>query len=247
MKTQTTARREDGQVGLAAALRESIRAIHAQAERSGIVSDVLRGRATRFGYALLLRNLLPAYQEMERGLDRHRQTPGVGAFARRELYRVEALERDIEGLCGVAWSTELPLLPEGQCYAARVAAAANGCGARLIAHAYVRYLGDLSGGQILKRLLSRSLGLGPETLGFYDFPGIVDIDAFKSSWRGDLDRAGPFIGNMDVVTVEANVAFALNIDVSNAVQRATRRAGDSSTQSATGGHSRIPFVRVRPC
>jgi len=76
LKTQTTARREDGQVGLAAALRESIRAIHAQAERSGIVSDVLRGRATRFGYALLLRNLLPASQEMERGLDRHGQIPG---------------------------------------------------------------------------------------------------------------------------------------------------------------------------
>jgi heme oxygenase len=35
--------------------------------------------------------------------------------------------------------------------------AAEGDGTRLIAHAYTRYLGDLSGGQILQRLLARSL------------------------------------------------------------------------------------------
>ena len=47
---------------------------------------------------------------------------------------------------------------------------------RLIAHAYVRYLGDLSGGRIVGRILARSPGLGPEALSFYDFPGIADPD-----------------------------------------------------------------------
>ena len=55
------------------------KALHVEAERSGIIRELLRGSATRDGYILLLRNLLPAYQAMEKGLARHIKTPGLGA------------------------------------------------------------------------------------------------------------------------------------------------------------------------
>jgi len=48
------------------------KALHVEAERTGIIRDLLRGEATREGYVLLLRNLLPAYRAMEQGLVRHR-------------------------------------------------------------------------------------------------------------------------------------------------------------------------------
>jgi hypothetical protein len=58
----------------------------------------------------------------------------------------------------------LTLFPEGERYAQTIAAAANDGGVRLIAHVYVRYFGDLSGGLIMKELLIKSLGLNQETL-----------------------------------------------------------------------------------
>jgi heme oxygenase len=198
---------------LAAALRARTAALHVQAERSGIVADILRGRASRAGYARLLRNLLPAYQAMEAGLDRHRLSPGLRWFARPEMYRAAAIAADLSALGGAP-----ALLPAGAAYAARIAACD---GPRLIGHAYARYLGDLSGGQVLKRLLARTLGLGAEGTSFYDFPEIADMDAFKRDFRAGLDRAGAEIGDVTPVLDEAAEAFRLNIAVSEAVQAAS--------------------------
>ena len=46
----------------------------------------------------------------------------------------------------------------------------------LVAHAYTRYLGDLSGGQILKKIAQRGMGLqGSEGLAFYEFDKIEKV------------------------------------------------------------------------
>jgi heme oxygenase len=106
--------------GFARALRERTQVLHTRAERSGIINDTLRGKASRYGYAMLLRNLLPAYQEMEAGLEWHRQSRGVRAFARREVYRARALEAELKGLYGAAWAQSLSLLPAGEQYRLRI-------------------------------------------------------------------------------------------------------------------------------
>lgn len=206
--------------GLADALRDRTHSLHVEAERSGFVREILQGRASQRGYALLLRNLLPAYRQLERGLARHRLTPGVRAVAQPAVYRTRALEADLQGLGGRAWSQALPLLPAGDRYARRVAAAANGDGSRLIAHAYVRYLADLNGGQVLKRMLARSLDLEPCTLAFHDFPLIDDLQRFKVDYRQAFDRAALEIVDIEAVVDEAAVAFRLNIEVSEAILEA---------------------------
>ena len=196
-------------------------ALHARAERTGLVSAMLAGNASRDGYVLLLRNLLPAYQEIERGLDTHRQT--MDGLARPEMYRGTAIEADLAALGGADWRDRLTLLPAAARYAHRVAVAARGDGMRLIAHAYVRYLGDLSGGQMLKRLLARTLGLPTGALAFHEFPAIPDLIAFKTGVRAALDRMGHEIGDTTGVVEEAAVAFRLNIHVSEAAQLAVER------------------------
>ena len=72
---------------LLGALRERTRNLHMLAERSGMIADILQGRATREGYALLLRNLLPVYQTLEQQLARHVGTQPVGPVVRPELER----------------------------------------------------------------------------------------------------------------------------------------------------------------
>lgn len=212
-----TTQRVANSTGLVEAMRERTRMLHVQAERTGAVRSVLRGVASRREYALLLRNLLPAYQELERGLERHRALPLVRPVARPELYRTVALTADIERLEGRERADALPLMAAGERYAAHLRNVSDGRGELLVAHAYVRYFGDLSGGQILRGVLARTLGLTPEELQFYSFPAIRDGDAFKEELRAAIDRAaGPGRAIID----EAVRAFELNIDVSEAVHQA---------------------------
>jgi heme oxygenase len=201
------------------ALYFSTKTLHAEAERSGIIRELLRGQASRADYILLQRNLLPAYQALELALDRHRDKAALAGLAAYRLDRAPALEADLNALCHGDLSA-VPLLPAGKAYAERIGACAEGDGARLIAHAYTRYLGDLSGGQILKRLLAASPGLQPSELSFYDFPAYPDLDALKSGYRHAIDRAGRLADSPQLIVDEGAVAFTLNIELSCAVKLA---------------------------
>jgi len=204
---------------LSSVLKEETHRLHVQAERTGIVADMLRGCASRSSYALYLRNLWPAYQQLELGLERHRLTAAVGELALGEVYRSSALDADLTWLWGDDWASGLALLPAGRRYADRVAAAADGAGEALIGHAYVRYFGDLNGGQALKRLLAKSLDLPAECLSFYDFPTIDDLGAFRRSYREALDRSAGRVLRREAVIEAALEAFAINIEISEAVRR----------------------------
>jgi heme oxygenase (biliverdin-producing, ferredoxin) len=217
-KGTTAVTADDPSPPIVTALYLRTKTLHVEAERTGIIRDLLRGEATREGYALLLRNLLPAYQAMEQGLARHRGSPALDRLIDFRLDRATALEADLVALCGERWSQGIPLLAEGERYARRIDKAAEGDGTRLIAHAYTRYLGDLSGGQILQRLLARSLGLQPSELSFYSFSRFSDIDALKADYRQALDSAGALAADPQALIEEGAIAFSLNIDLSCAVK-----------------------------
>ena len=207
--------------GFAALIRERTKAVHRAAERAGFIADLLHARATPAGYALFLRNLHPAYAVLEPALAARADHPLAGAFADPGLHRLAALSADLHALAGAEWAT-LPLLPEAAAYAAAITAVAGDPG-RLAGHAYARYLGDLSGGQILKPLLARVLGLGPDKLGFYDFPAFADLDAPKRALRAALEAVEVAGDGAQSVCDEAVAAFRHNIAVSEAVQASLAR------------------------
>jgi heme oxygenase len=219
-------------IGVVTALYNRTKTLHLEAERTGIIRGLLRGEANRSGYILLLRNMLPAYQAMEHGLERHSASPGIELLSRYRLGRSPAIESDLVALCGEHWQRDVPMLAAGEQYASRIAHAAGGDGTRLIAHAYTRYLGDLSGGQILQRLLVRSLDLRPTELTFYDFPGVSDLDALKSDYRRALDQAGAVTVDPQAIVEEGAIAFSLNIALSCEVQAAATTDGPAATIAA---------------
>ncbi len=204
---------------LVTALYNRSKTLHVEAERSGVIGDLLRGEASRDGFILLQRNLLPAYQALERGLERHRNTPSHKTLANYRFDRATALSADLIALGGGSLA-DIPLLPAGKAYAQRIKACAEDDGARLIAHAYTRYLGDLNGGQILKRLLMKKPGLRPAELSFYDFADHPDFPTLKAEYREALDQAGTLVADPESVIAEGLEAFQLNIDLSWAVQNA---------------------------
>ena len=87
----------------------------------------------------------------------------------------------------------------------------------LIAHAYTRYMGDLSGGQSLKNVirsaLSLPLGQGTEFYAFDQIPTPEARRAFKERYRQTLDALPIDTATIERIVAEANYAFTLNRDV----------------------------------
>lgn len=190
-------------------LRAHTAALHRQAEASGVVAQLLAGTVSRSQYGLYLRSLLPAYDILEHALERRRD-PLIGPIADRAVFRGNALRADLADLVGPEWERTLPLGRAAIRYAERIAEVDGD--ARLIAHAYTRYLGDLNGGRFLHPVLVGAFGQSR----FTAFPDIPDPAGFIRRYRAALDAACP-PDQQERLGQEAVLAFELNIAVSEEV------------------------------
>lgn len=187
-----------------------------------MIGELVAGRIRPGAYLVLLDGLLPVYRALEDGLRRHADAPALAPVARPELFRATALAQDRAVLAERLGVGEGRPLAEGARYAARIEELADRYPECLLAHAYVRHLGDLSGGQILRRRLARSPSIGPAAVRFYEFPEITDLARAGAEYRAALDRAGALLRRPEVVLDEACEAFRLSIGLAEAVQEAGR-------------------------
>ena len=216
---------------LADRLKEATGAAHARAEKSGFVNKILRGEADLFGYSLLLRNLCPIYANLELALDRRQADPVILEIRDPRLYRAEAARQDLAKLAGPAWWQSLPLLASAWRYIDRIVVAERSA-STLIAHAYTRYLGDVNGGRVVKRLLRERTGVPSEALRFFAYPQIHDVSRFAKIYRRQFDIAGSKGVDQALAIEETELAFEMNIALSEEVDAiAQERKG----QSGDGG------------
>jgi heme oxygenase (biliverdin-producing, ferredoxin) len=125
-----------------------------------------------------------------------------------------ALESDLEFLLGADWLTQISPLPTAQRYVERIdAIAAEGWGGGFVAHHYTRYLGDLSGGQHIGKLMQRHFGFDTNGIGFYLFDEIADPAEFKTHYRDELDAAAWDEVEQERVIDEVLLAYRLNSDL----------------------------------
>ncbi|MFJ8136086.1 heme oxygenase (biliverdin-producing) [Streptomyces sp. NPDC096013] len=192
---------------------------HMEAETSTFMSDLLGGRLGVDAYARYTEQLWFVYEALEAGAGRLAADPVAGAFIRPELFRLPALERDLAHLRGADWRSGLTALPATRAYAQRVRECAEEWPAGYIAHHYTRYLGDLSGGQIIRDKAERTWGFSRKGDGvrFYVFEGIGNPAAFKRGYRELLDGVRVDDLEKQRVVAECKRAFALNTGVFRAL------------------------------
>jgi heme oxygenase (biliverdin-producing, ferredoxin) len=188
---------------------------HVAAETSTFMSDLLGGRLGVEAYARYTEQLWFVYDALEGPAGRLASDPVAGPFVRPELFRLAALERDLAHLRGAGWRTGLTALPATEEYAARVRECAERWPAGYVAHHYTRYLGDLSGGQIIRDKAERTWGFQRKSDGvrFYVFEDIANPAAFKRSYRELLDAVDADDLEKQRVVAECKRAFALNTAV----------------------------------
>ena len=193
---------------LSTRLRTQTWPAHRQVEATPFVRTMLRGGLSLPAYCLLLASLHPIYAALESGLRRHAGRPGLAAIDAGPLRREPALADDLAHLHGGDWREALAAQPQALDYAAHLGDLAERDPALLTAHAYVRYLGDLSGGQALRRIVAQSLGL-PEDQGtrFYDFGPPAQAAALAGGLRAALDGLPTAEATRAAIVQEAAQAF----------------------------------------
>ncbi|GAA2223483.1 biliverdin-producing heme oxygenase [Promicromonospora sukumoe] len=200
---------ETAPVPLSALLRERTRAAHGEANSEQFIEELLSGGLSRAAHADLSAQLLPVYEALEEASAALGDDDRGAGLVFTELARVPALERDLAFLYGPAWRDEIRILPATHAYADHIREV-GGSLPHYAAHSYTRYLGDLSGGQIVKRMMKQHYGLEEEGVAFYTFPDIPKVKVFKDAYRDALDQLDLDDDEVTATLDETLLAFTLN-------------------------------------
>ncbi|GAA3016308.1 biliverdin-producing heme oxygenase [Kitasatospora albolonga] len=195
-------------------LRTASAAEHEAAEGSAFMGHLLNGRLGVDAYAELSGQLWFVYRALEGRAAELAEHPVVGRFIDPALFRTAALEADLLHLRGAGWRDGLVALPATAAYAARLEELVEQWPAGYLAHHYTRYLGDLSGGQIIRGIAEKTWGFEKKGAGvhFYVFDEVGNPAAFKRDYRAKLDAAGLELDEVERrrVVEETKRAFGLN-------------------------------------
>jgi heme oxygenase len=184
VSTQTTTPSTDD---FAARLRHATSAEHERAAMSPYMAALVGGELGHDDYARLVVQHHHVYAELESAAEAMRDHPVAGAFVDDRLSRRAAIAEDLQFLLGPGWRGQAAASPATEAYVTRMRRVCHTHPARFVAHHYTRYLGDLAGGQSVRRSLQGTFGDGPG-IAFYRFEGL-DPKAYLAYYRTLLATA----------------------------------------------------------
>jgi heme oxygenase len=196
--------------GLSARLRDRLRPL-----RDGAPPVFLRlllaGALEPAEYAELLAQYRLVYTALDRAAAISGDDPVATRYAEHYRDRVLALEHDLRTLLGTA-APDVEVCDAAVAYRDRILKAAARPGG-FAAHHHVRYLADLSGGQLIQDALEEAYGLDSAELRFHSFPGPFSVRTLKEEYRAVLDATVRPEAEQRLVVDEAVVAYGLSTGV----------------------------------
>jgi len=169
-----------------ATLKELTAEKHREAESQPFIKSIFAGQVDEYKYIDYLYQLLYVYKKLEQYGDE------LGLFSDMQgIKRYHAIEEDYTELIkNPPYPTVRPSTETYVSYLKEISKEPN----KLMAHIYVRHMGDLFGGQMLAKLLP-----GPNNMFKFD-----NMPELISAFRSKLDIS---------MADEANIAFQYNIDI----------------------------------
>lgn len=194
-------------------IRETSWSDHSDSEGATFMEDIMRGRGSKQDYIDLVAQHFFMYEALEAAAAQVAGDPAFEGFHVPALVRMPALEDDLEYLLGADWRDAIVATPATAAYAARIREVANdGWVPGVVAHHYTRYLGDLSGGQMIAKLVAKQHDFAAEGIAFYDFSALGSIAGFKNEYRAALDRLGAELDDAERTRMleEVRAAYGFN-------------------------------------
>jgi heme oxygenase len=195
------------------AIRAATASAHRDAERSTFLADLVGGALAIEGYGRLVAQHRAIYEALEGSNDAMGDDPVAGTFVQQDVVRLPALERDIVAVLGEGWAArpEAALVPATVEYCERLREVGGSWPGGWVAHQYVRYLGDLSGGLFIRMRIEAVFGIDAGSgTAFYDFPQVPDPAAWKDAYRRRLDEAPWPPEERERITAEILESYRLN-------------------------------------
>lgn len=202
-------------VSLSAMLREGTMDVHKIVEKTPFMRAFASGQIEIHAYREFLVRLYQVYGSLERIHASLQEHPPLNWFYDPRLLRAPRLVADLEFYDSPRWRRQgATLSTAAQAYIERFIALARGWPEGLIAHHYVRYLGDLFGGQVLKHLAQNAFDLLPGYgIAFYEFPDIADVREFEAEYNKKLDALPIDMATARRILDEASAACWLNMQL----------------------------------
>ncbi len=170
-------------------LRRRSRTAAGPAVWTGGAHDLLAGECDVADYADLLGQYAVVYDALERAAERMADHPVAAPFVTTQLTHPDAAIRaDLEYLVGPDWSELCCPTAATTAYVRRLCAVAATSPGAFVAHHYTRYLGDLTGGPTLARLLEDRFGFDTNGVLFTIFDQVADPAAFGGHVPGAARR-----------------------------------------------------------
>uniref|UniRef100_A0A8D2D7G0 Heme oxygenase 1 n=1 Tax=Sciurus vulgaris TaxID=55149 RepID=A0A8D2D7G0_SCIVU len=207
---------------------------HTQAENGQFMRNFQKVQVTQKGFKLAMASLYHVYAALE------------------EEIEAAALEQDMAFWYWPPWQEEIPYSPATQRYVGRLWQVGRSEPELLVAHACTRYLGDLSGGQVLKKIAQKVLDLpsSGEGLAFFTFPNIASATKFKQLYRSRMNTLEMTPEVRWRVLEEAKIAFLICIQLSEELQELLTQDPEDQSPSRGAGlhhHASSWVPRPHPC
>lgn len=198
-------------------IREGSWSDHDDSEGADFMASIMRGTATLDDYTALVVQHYFMYEALEQVVEGVAEHEIFARFHDTNLARMAALEIDLIHLVGENWRDEIQAVPATREYADRILEVGReGWIGGIVAHHYTRYLGDLSGGQMISKRVSRQHELADgKGVAFYDFAELGSLAGFKGRYREALDALGERLDEAEQqrVVEEVRKAYAFNTAV----------------------------------
>ena len=199
-------------------IKEGTKKSHTMAENTGFITCFLKGVVEKQSYIKLMSDLYHVYSSMEEEIEKYKNDLMVSKIYYPELFRKESIEKDLQYYLGDNWKSQVTQTNSCKEYVARIKEVSISSPMLLISHHYTRYIGDLSGGQVLKGIAQTALKVNDDAMNFYMFKDIPDEKQFKNNYRSALDSLPLSQTQIDLIVAEANNAFKYNMKVFNEIE-----------------------------
>ncbi|ALC06401.1 Heme oxygenase [Corynebacterium deserti GIMN1.010] len=196
-------------------LRTHTAQAHEEAEHSTFMNSLLKGELTADAFIRLQEQSWLFYTALEAAARACAADPRAVTLIDPRLERKQALENDLDALHGNPnWRNAVEATEATAVYIERLDEIGEAQDfPRLVAHHYVRYLGDLSGGQIIARMVNREYGVEDAALSFYRFDDLGKLKPYKDNYRDHLNALTLSEAERAALMAEASDAFRFNQQV----------------------------------
>lgn len=196
---------------LSSMLRSATAEVHKEAEARPFMQAFFAGRLPREAYIGWLARQWHLYRTLETGLSA--LSSSEYDVVPRALHRTSRIEDDLDFLTAGEWRQEDHLTPATRSYAERIASTFS-FPAGLVAHAWLRYMGNVGGRDVLRRLVSESIGAADGDdggLAFTDYSAVGEVRPFFAEFHAKLDSLPLSAEEKRAAVDEADAGFRLNI------------------------------------